>query len=96
VSAFAPSSVFTFSAFGEKVQIKFRNARDAQTWPVPAEEAQRIRDKLGYYSANADALLRVVGVQPAPGEGVILTDVVEYDLRNQRGGQLIGRVKVTQ
>lgn len=96
VQAFAPSSVLQYRAFDERVQIKFRNARAAQTWQVAADEAQSIRDKLGYYGATADVLLTIVGVQPGPDAGVILTDVVEYDLRGRRNGQLIGRVKVAQ
>lgn len=94
LQAFSPSSVFSFSVLGEQVSLKFRNARDAQTWQVAAADAQSIRDKLGYDGATADALLKIVGVQPGPGGGVILADVVEYDIRNSRGGQRLGHVKV--
>ncbi len=96
VGAFSPSSVFTFQAFGEKVQLKFRNAREAQTWQVAADEAQGIRDKLGYSGATVDALLNIVDVLPAPGGGVIVADVIEYDVRSYRGGQRLGRVQVMQ
>lgn len=96
VRAFAPSSVFELRALGEKVRIKFRNAREAQTWQVTADEAQAIRDRLGYFSATADALLKIVDVQPGPDGGVILTDVIEYDVRSTHKGQLIGRVKVAR
>lgn len=96
VRAFAPSSVFEIRALGEKVQLKFRNARAAQTWQVPADQAQLIRDKLRYSSATVDALLKIVEVRPAPGAGAILADVVEYEIRDSRGGQLIGRVDVAR
>jgi hypothetical protein len=94
VQAFAPSSVFSFSALGEQVTLKFRNAREAQTWQVAAADAQSIRDKLGYGGATADALLKIVGVQPGPGGGVIVADVIEYDIRSSRGGQRLGHLKV--
>jgi hypothetical protein len=80
VRALAPSSVVTYSALGQKVSLNFRNCRTAQIRRVPDAEAQTIRDKLGNYGANVvlDVLLRIAEVQPGPGGGTIVTDVIEY------------------
>jgi hypothetical protein len=98
VRALAPSSVVTYSALGQKVSLNFRNGRTAQIWRVPAAEAQTIRDKLGNYGANVglDVLLRIAEVQPGPGGGTIVTDVIEYEMREQRTGMTIARVQVAQ
>ncbi|HEX4969784.1 MAG TPA: hypothetical protein VFV69_01945 [Steroidobacteraceae bacterium] len=98
VRALAPSSVVTYSALGQKVSLNFRNGRTAQIWRVPAAEAQTIRDKLGNYGANVglDVLLRIAEVQPGPGGGTIVTDVLEYEMREQRTGMTIARVQVAQ
>lgn len=98
VRAFAPSSVVDFSALGQKVSIKFGNARVAQVWKVPQAEAQPIRDKIGgaYNNIDVDALLRITAVQPGPGGGTIVTDVVEYEMRAAQGGAIIARIKVGQ
>jgi hypothetical protein len=88
----------TYSALGQKVSLNFRNGRTAQIWRVPAAEAQTIRDKLGNYGANVglDVLLRIAEVQPGPGGGTIVTDVIEYEMREQRTGMTIARVQVAQ
>ena len=98
VRALAPSSVITYSALGQKVSVSFRNGRTAQIWRVPAADAQVIRDKIGGYGANVglDVLLSIAEVQPGPGGGTIATDVVEYEMREQRTGMTIGRVKIAQ
>lgn len=98
VRALAPSSVVTYSALGQKVSVSFRNGRTAQIWRVPAADAQAIRDKIGGLGANVglDVLLRIAEVQPGPGGGTIATDVVEYEMREQRTGMTIGRVKIAQ
>lgn len=98
VRALAPSSVVTYSALGQKVSVSFRNGRTAQIWRVPAADAQAIRDKIGNFGANVglDVLLRIAEVQPGPGGGTIATDVVEYEMREQRTGMTIGRVKIAQ
>jgi hypothetical protein len=98
VRALAPSSVVTYSALGQKVSLNFRNGRTAQIWRVPAAEAQTIRDKLGSYGSNVglDVLLRIAEVQPGPGGGTIVTDVLEYEMREQRSGMTIARVQVAQ
>jgi hypothetical protein len=98
VRALAPSSVVTYSALGQKVSLNFRNGRTAQIWRVPAAEAQTIRDKLGSYGSNVglDVLLRIAEVQPGPGGGTIVTDVLEYEMREQRSGMTIARVRVAQ
>lgn len=95
VRGLAPSSVISFDALGQKISLKFGNGRHAQIWRVPAAEAQVIRDKLGYGgNASLDALLRITGVQPAPGGGTITADVVEYELRQSQNGQMLGRVQL--
>lgn len=95
VGAFAPSSVFTFDALGQKVSLQFDNARSAQTWKVPAPEAQAIRDRIGYArNVQADATLQITGVRPGPGGGTITANVLEYELRNAQDSHVIGRVRV--
>ena len=98
VRALAPSSVVTYSALGQKVSLNFRNGRTAQIWRVPAADAQTIRDKIGSFGSNVglDVLLRVAEVQPGPGGGTLVTDVLEYEMREQRSGMTIARVQVAQ
>jgi hypothetical protein len=94
VRALAPSSTVEFKALGQKVSVKFANGRTAQIWAVPQDQAQAIRDKIGYgHQASLDVLLRITGVQPGPGGGTLTTEVVEYEMRNNRTGQVIGRVR---
>ncbi len=94
VRALAPSSMVEYQAFGQKVAVKFANGRSAQIWKVPAEQAQAVRDRIGYAGVDLDVLLGVAGVQPGPGGGTIVTQVLEYELRESRGGTVIGRVQV--
>ena len=97
VGALAPSSVVDFNALGQKVALKFGNARSAQTWRVPPAEAQAIRDKIGPGgNVGLDVLLKISGVQPGPGGGTIVADVQEYELRLTRNGNMIGRVQVAR
>ena len=98
VRALAPSSIVTYSALGQKVSLNFRNGRTAQIWRVPPADAQTIRDKIGGFGSNVglDVLLRIAEVQPGPGGGTIVTDVVEYEMREQRSGMTIARVQVVQ
>ncbi len=97
VRALAPSSVLAFSALGQKVEVGFDNGLQAQTWKVPAEEAQAIRDKIGYArNVSVDALLGITGVQPGPGGGRISTRVIEYELRESTSGATLARVQVAQ
>ena len=97
VQALAPSSVLTYSAFGQKVEVGFDNGLVAQTWKVPAAEAQAVRDRIGpIRSVSADVLLRITGVQPGPGGGRISTVVAEYELRNDQGGATLARIQVPQ
>ncbi|MBI1359146.1 MAG: hypothetical protein GC155_02560 [Alphaproteobacteria bacterium] len=96
VRALAPSSVLSWKAFGENVSLKFGNARQAQTWSVPAADAQSIRDRISSSSVNLDALVRIKHVQPGPDGGEIIADVVEYELRNGGDGTTIARVTVTK
>lgn len=94
VRALAPSSVVEYQAFGQKVAVKFANSRTAQIWKVPAADAQAVRDRIGHANVDMDVLLGIVGVQPGPGGGTITTQVLEYELREARGGTTIGRVQV--
>ena len=97
VRALAPSSVVEFEAFGQKVALKFGNARVAQTWRVPATQAQGVRDRIGFSSdVSIDALLQIRDVHAAPLGGTITTNVIEYELRENRGGTLLGRVQLAQ
>lgn len=95
VRALAPSSVVEFSDHQQKISIRFANGLTAQTWHVPEAESQLIRDKVGRFgNVSVDALLRITGVQPAPGGGTITVEVLDYELRSEVSGQVIGRVKV--
>lgn len=97
VRAFAPSSVVSFDAFGQKVSLKFGNGRTAQIWRVPPAQAQAIRDKVGYFhNVSLDALLRIASVQPGPAGGTFTTEVIEYEMREAQRGLTIGRVQVEQ
>jgi hypothetical protein len=96
VRAFAPSSMLEFKAFGQTVALKFGNARAAQVWRVPPAQAQSVRDRVGYASVSADALLQVRDVHAAPEGGTITVNVIEYELREDRGGTLLGRVQPAQ
>jgi hypothetical protein len=98
VRALAPSSVVTFDAFREHVELRFDNGLAAQTWKVPADEAQLVRDKIGQFqSASVDVLVRITGVQPAAGGGGTLqTEIVEYELRADPSGERLTRVRVAE
>jgi hypothetical protein len=86
--------VVEFKHFGHKVALKFGNARNAQVWHVPADQAQGVRDRLGFANdASVDAQLRIRDVHSAPDGGSITADVLEYELRENRGGTLLGRVQ---
>lgn len=94
VRALSPASVVTFKALGQNVSLRFANGNDAQVWRVPSAESQAIRDRIGYGGASLDALLKIMSVQPAPAGGTIVTNVVEYELRENRSGVAIARVRV--
>ena len=96
VRALAPSSVVTFDGYREHVELRFSNGLEAQTWKVPAAEAQLVRDKVGQFQgASVDVLLRITGVQPqAGGGGSIQTEIVEYELRADPSGERLARVRV--
>jgi hypothetical protein len=95
VRALAPSSVVEFKGFGQNVSLKFGNARAAQTWRVPAKEAQAVRDRIGFPSdVSVDVLLQIRDVHAAPEGGTITANVIEYELRENRGGTLLGRVQL--
>jgi hypothetical protein len=92
VRALAPSRVVSFDAQREKAELRFANGLDAQVWRVPEADAQLVRDKLaGFGNATLDVLLRITEIQPG---GTIVTEVVEYELRADRSGERLGRVRV--
>lgn len=95
VQALSPSQEVLFKAFGQQVSLRFANGRAAQTWKVPAADAQAIRDKIGQVSyVSLDVTLNIIGVLPAPGGGAINTNVVDYELRDNQSGALLARVQV--
>jgi hypothetical protein len=95
VRALAPSSVIPFDALGQKVSIRFGNGKYAQIWRVPPAEAQVIRDKLAMSNnVELDVLLSIKSVVPGPAGGTITADVVEYELRETRGGTTLARVQM--
>lgn len=96
VGALAPSSVVSFDALGEKVSLRFGNGRTAQIWRVSPQEAEQVRDRIGQFgSVTIDVLLRITAVQPGVSGGTLVTDVVDYELRDSRTRSLIGRVHVS-
>ncbi|MEO8445300.1 MAG: hypothetical protein ABI567_09875 [Gammaproteobacteria bacterium] len=95
VRALAPSSVVEFAALGQKVALRFANGKYAQVWRVPAAEAQGIRDRISTgYNVDLDVLLAIKSVLPGPSGGTITADVVEYEMRETRGGTTLARVRV--
>lgn len=95
VRALGPGSVVEYQALGQKVKLNFGNARTAQVWRVPAAQAQAVRDRVGFAGdVSVDALLAVRDVHAAPEGGSITVDVIEYELRENRGGTLLGRVQL--
>lgn len=95
VRALSPSSVIPFDALGQKVSIRFGNGKYAQIWRVPPAEAQVVRDRLAMYNnVELDVLLAIKSVLPGPAGGTITADVVEYELRETRGGTTIARVQM--
>lgn len=95
VRALAPSSVIPFDALGQKVSIRFGNGKYAQIWRVAPAEAQGIRDKLAMgNNVELDVLLVIKSVVPGPAGGTITADVVEYEMRETRGGTTLARVQM--
>ncbi len=96
VRALAPSSVVTFDGYREHVELRFGNGLEAQTWKVPAADAQLVRDKVGPMpNASVDVLVHITGAQPRPGGGgTITTKIVEYELRAEPSGDRLARVRV--
>lgn len=92
IRALSPSSPIAYKALGTEVLLKFDNARTAQLWRLPPDQAQRIADTLGPYGrATLDLTLAVTGVVPGTAGGTLTTRIVEYELRAQRGGQTLVR-----
>lgn len=92
--ALAPSSTIPFKALQQEVTLRFGNGRSAQTWAVPAAQAQKVQDSFRYgRDVVLDLLLKITDVQPATRGGTIVADVLEYEIRTQQGSQLLGRVK---
>ncbi|MDP1532169.1 MAG: hypothetical protein Q8L92_01160 [Rubrivivax sp.] len=97
IRAISPSSTIQYKTLGTEVTLKFDNARTAQLWRVPPDEAQRIADTLGNYGRAAlDLTLAVTGVVPGTAGGTLTTRIVEYELRAQRGGQTLARTSLPQ
>jgi hypothetical protein len=97
VRALAPSSVVTFDALGQKVSIRFGNGKYAQIWRVPQENAQAIRDRVAMgNNVELDTLLVIKSVVPGPAGGTITADIVEYEMRETRGGTSLARIEVPQ
>jgi hypothetical protein len=94
VGALAPSSMVSYAALKQNVNVKFDNGKTAQIWRVTPEEAQTITDKLGPYGrAELDVDLAITGVVPGPGGGTINTRIVAFELRETRTGVTLGRLR---
>lgn len=96
IRALAPSSTIEYRAYDYRVNVRFANGLDAQIWKISPQEAQVVRDKISYGSANLDVLLRITGTQPTSNGGTITTQVLEYELRESLRGTVLGRVKVSE
>lgn len=94
VRALSPSSQVSFKALDQQVVLGFDNALDAQSWAVPAGEAQAIRDRLGWNGAQIDLTLKIDKVLPGPQGGTLVARVLRYDLREASGNTLLGHVEV--
>lgn len=95
IGAVSPSSMVSYEAFGQKVNVKFVNGKTAQIWPMSAEDAQVVTDKLGPYGGRAEleTELIITGVTPGPGGGTINARIVEMTLRDARAGMVLGRLR---
>jgi hypothetical protein len=94
IGALSPGSVYTFKAMDQTVTLKFNNALAAQTWSVPKDQAQAITDRYGDRQLNLDTTLKIEQVLPDPAGGTIVARVVSWNLRDNRDGTTIARVKV--
>ena len=90
--ALAPSSSIGYRALDQQVSLRFGNGRDAQIWTAGREEAATVEDSFRYgRNVVLDVLLQITGVEPAPGGGTLIADVVEYELRTRDGSRLLTR-----
>lgn len=94
IRALSPSSQVEFDAFGQKVELSFDNALDAQSWHVPAADAQAIRDRINQQGVQMDLTVKIDRVQPGPAGGAIVARVLHYDLRETNGDTTLARVDV--
>lgn len=94
IRALSPSSQVEFEAFRQKVELSFDNALDAQSWHVPAADAQGIRDRISRSGVQLDLTVKIDKVLPGPGGGSIVARVLHYDLRETSGNTLLARVDV--
>jgi hypothetical protein len=96
IRALSPSSQVEFDAFGQKVELSFDNALDAQSWHVPAADAQNIRDRINQRGVQMDLTVKIDKVLPGPAGGTIVARVLHYDLRETNGDTTLARVDVPQ
>lgn len=96
IRALSPSSQVEFDAFGQKVELSFDNALDAQSWHVPAADAQNIRDRINQRGVQMDLTVKIDKVLPGPAGGTIVGRVLHYDLRETNGDTTLARVDVPQ
>lgn len=96
IRALSPSSQVEFDAFGQKVELSFDNALDAQSWRVPAADAQNIRDRINQRGVQMDLTVKIDKVLPGPAGGTIVARVLHYDLRETNGDTTLARVDVPQ
>lgn len=94
VQALAPGSTYSFRAFSRTVTLRLANGQQAQRWSVPADEAQRIKDRVPYLQGTQlDVILQITGVQPGTDGGSLTANVLSYEVRDRSAG-VIGRVQV--
>lgn len=97
IGALQPSSVIEFRDLGQRVGVRFGNARVAQLWSATAGQAEQIGDRYGRpFNARLDVLARIHSVQPDARGGTIIADVLEYELHEYVTDALIVHNDVPQ
>lgn len=94
VGALSPSSELAFQALGQKVTLRFDNGLDAQSWRVPANQAQAMRDRIDQHDVGLEVTAKIDKVLPGPRGGTLVARVQRYELRESNGGAVLAKVEL--
>lgn len=94
VGALSPSSELAFQALRQKVTLRFDNGLDAQSWRVPAGQAQAMRDRIDRQDVTLEVTAHIDKVLPGPAGGSLVARVQHYELRESGG--VLARVDVAR